>query len=157
MNDLIDIQHASHAMIPVTDDTLIEWVHSVLPPTHTDSELTLRLVDSMDMVQLNFAYRKQNKPTNVLAFPAELPPGIQLEHPFLGDVVICPEVLAQEHLALEIPLVAHWAHIVIHGVLHLLGHDHDLPEETQLMQTIEIQTLKKLGFSNPYATTEDKT
>jgi probable rRNA maturation factor len=156
MNELIDIQHASSSSIPVSDDTLVQWVHAVLPPAQQHAELTLRFVDADEMIALNTTYRQQEKTTNVLAFPSELPAEIILDNPFLGDIIICPEVLAAEHLTLQISLVAHWAHIVIHGVLHLLGFDHQGIDDTQEMQAIEISTLKTLGFANPYALNGDE-
>ncbi len=155
MNHLIDIQHATSSIVPVSDSTLIQWIQLVLSADQQQAELTLRLVDVEEMIRLNHTYRKQNKPTNVLAFPADLPPGIPLEQPFLGDVVICPDVLAEEHCATDTPLVAHWAHIVIHGILHLLGHDHQGLHDTHAMQMLEIKALEILGFANPYTTTED--
>lgn len=152
MNDLIDIQHACTQPIPVSDDALIQWAQSVLVPLHATAELTLRLVDKHEITDLNRVYRKQDKATNVLAFPSALPPEIQVEHPFLGDVIICPAVLEEESVAQHVPLIAHWAHIVIHGVLHLLGHDHLEEHDTALMQALEIKALAQLGFDNPYAT-----
>ena len=95
-------------------------------------------------------YRKQNKATNVLAFPATYPENVELEYPLLGDVIICPAVLKQESKTLKQPLIAHWAHIVIHGILHLLGYDHIDEEDATVMQAIEIQLLADLGFDNPY-------
>jgi len=107
-------------------------------------------VDSEEITYLNHAYRKKNKPTNVLAFPANLPDNIGLDYPLLGDVIICPLVLKQESLSLDKPLTAHWAHIVIHGVLHLLGYDHINEEDADKMQAVEIKLLTQLGFDNPY-------
>ena len=156
MNHFIDIQHATTTPIPISDETIINWVRLALPSTQQNAELTLRLVDPHEMITLNHTYRKQNKPTNVLAFPFDLPKGVTLDNPFLGDVVICPAVLADEHLALHIPLVAHWAHIVVHGVLHLLGFDHQGIEDTRDMQALEINALKSLGFPNPYTIIEDE-
>ena len=102
------------------------------------------------MTHLNSTYRKQNKVTNVLAFPSNLPKDIQLDVPLLGDVIICPSVLQAESESLNKPLQAHWAHIVIHGVLHLLGFDHVRDEDAPIMQAQEINILEELGFCNPY-------
>jgi len=156
MNALIDIQHASSTPVPISDETLIAWVQLALLPSQQNAELTLRFVDIHEMITLNNTYRKQNKPTNVLAFPSCLPKEVMLEHPFLGDVVICPEVLTAEHLAQNVPLIAHWAHIVIHGVLHLQGFDHQGPDDTREMQHLEISALHTLGFFNPYTAIEDE-
>lgn len=146
----IDIQHACDETFPVTDETLSHWVTSSLL-LHCDSaELTLRFVDTEEITNLNRLYRKKNKATNVLAFPAGHPTHIELEYPLLGDLIICPTVLKQESQDLEKPLKAHWAHIVIHGVLHLLGYDHIKDDDAIKMQAVEIQLLAEFGFDNPY-------
>jgi probable rRNA maturation factor len=113
-------------------------------------------VDKNDITQLNHLYRKQNKATNVLAFPANLPDEIALDYPLLGDVIICPEILLEESLSLQKPLIAHWALIVIHGVLHLLGYDHIEEEDARVMQALEITLLAQLGFDNPYHTEDNE-
>ncbi len=150
MNYHIDIQHICEEKIPVTDDVLIGWAQHALGAQLDSAELTLRFVDLEEMTHLNLYYRKQNKPTNVLAFPANLPSGIALELPLLGDVIICPAVLQQESLALNKPLAAHWALIVTHGILHLLGYDHIDDDEATRMQALEIKLLAESGFDNPY-------
>ena len=152
MSDYVDIQHACEKKIPVSDETLARWVQLVLPPNQQTTELTLRFVEQDEITDLNRTYRKQNTATNVLSFPSDLPSEIMLKHPFLGDVIICPAVLEEESLALNKPLIAHWAHIVIHGLLHLLGYDHKEEQDTALMQSLEIKVLAELGFDNPYAT-----
>ncbi|KTD20825.1 rRNA maturation RNase YbeY [Legionella londiniensis] len=152
----IDIQHASKEPAPVDDNTLTNWVQRALHNHKNTAELGLRMVDPEEMIQLNHLYRHQNKETNVLAFPANIPSGIELEHPLLGDVVICPSVLKKESESLQKPLTAHWAHIVIHGVLHLLGYDHIKEEDAKIMQAIEVRLLLDLGFENPYSTEEDE-
>ena len=151
MSDHLDIQHACEKKIPVSDETLTRWVQLVLPPNQQTTELTLRFVEQDEITDLNRTYRKQNKATNVLSFPSNLPSEIMLEHPFLGDIIICPAVLEEESVTLDRPLIAHWAHIVIHGVLHLLGYDHMEEQDTALMQSLEIKVLAELGFDNPYA------
>ena len=160
MNYYIDIQHASEEPLPVTTETLRNWATFALAPYRDAGELTLRFVDTEEMTHLNHTYRKKNSATNVLAFPATYPTGIELEFPLLGDVIICPAVLKLESISLEKPLTAHWAHIVIHGVLHLLGYDHIKDEDADIMQSIETQLLNELGFDNPYGSeqsmTEDK-
>lgn len=155
MNYFVDIQNECHEKIPVSHDVLNQWVNTALNSQLKKAELTLRFVEPEEMINLNFTYRQQNKVTNVLAFPATYPTHIKLDHPFIGDVVICPSVLCEESQALKINLEAHWAHIVIHGILHLLGYDHITDEEAVVMQQIEILCLNKLGFNNPYQTEED--
>ena len=148
----IDIQHASADTIPVTDEVLAHWATLPLSKQNDSAELTLRLVDSEEITALNHLYRKKNKATNVLAFPADHPENVELEYPLLGDVIICPAVLKQESETLNKPLTAHWAHIVIHGVLHLLGYDHIKEDDAMIMQTIETQLLASLGIDDPYHT-----
>ena len=146
----IDIQHACEEQIPITDELLCTWTQQALATELDSAELTIRLVDLDEITHLNHYYRKQNKPTNVLAFPANLPTGITLDIPLLGDVIICPAVLQQESITLNKPLTAHWALIVTHGVLHLLGYDHIEDDDATVMQALEIKLLAKLGFDNPY-------
>ncbi|MDP3561181.1 MAG: rRNA maturation RNase YbeY [Legionellaceae bacterium] len=146
----IEVQHASVEKPPVNDEELISWATLALAVTTESAELTLRLVDAEEMTYLNTTYRKQNKPTNVLSFPANLPKNIELECPLLGDIVICPAVLKQESIELNKSLDAHWALIVIHGVLHLLDYDHIQDDDAAIMQNLEIKLLSQLGFDNPY-------
>ena len=155
MKYYIDIQHACQETIPVTDDILRHWATCALAPYRDSAELTLRFVDIEEITHLNHLYRKQNKATNVLAFPATYPNEIELDYPLLGDVIICPAILKQESITLEKTLTAHWAHIVIHGVLHLLGYDHIKEDEANIMQSIEIQLIAGLGFDNPYGSPDE--
>lgn len=156
MNYHIDIQHASEHPIPVTDELLVTWAQRTLETECDSAELTLRIVDPEEITHLNNHYRKQNKPTNVLAFPANIPDGIILDVPLLGDVIICPAVLEQESISLNKNLTAHWALIVIHGVLHLLGYDHIEDDDAAIMQALEIRLLAEFGFNNPYPEEDDK-
>ena len=149
----LDIQKACEAPIPVSNETLKQWVQLALTSHQNQAELTLRLVDADEIHALNKTYRKQDKATNVLAFPSNLPDEVLLECPLLGDVIICPTVLKEESLRLKTPLIHHWAHIVIHGVLHLLGYDHIQNHDADIMQALEAEKLATLGFNNPY---EDK-
>lgn len=152
----IDIQYACTDSIPVSDENINKWAELALKTERKQAELTLRFVDKEEMTQLNHAYRQKNKPTNVLAFPANLPRDIASEYPLIGDVIICPAVLGQESQSLNKPINEHWAHIIIHGVLHLLGHDHIEEQDAVEMQAIEIKLLAKLGFENPYQAEENE-
>lgn len=151
----IDIQTVCEESIPVSNKTLKQWIKLVLPMHKPRAALTLRLVSTTEMQNLNATYRKQDKPTNVLAFPAQIPPSVRLQYPLLGDLIVCPSVLMEESRDKQIPLVAHWAHIVIHGVLHLLGFDHQATEDTARMQAEEVRLLACLDFANPYLLHED--
>jgi probable rRNA maturation factor len=150
MSYQIDIQHISDEAIPFSDEILSQWVELPLIEHMGSAELTLRIVNTEEITQLNHDYREQNKATNVLAFPSVIPDNIELDYPFLGDVIICPTILAKESIDYGKPLQEHWAHIVIHGVLHLLGYDHIKDSDAEVMQALETQLLAKLGFANPY-------
>ena len=125
------------------------WVRAVLEGRRERAELTVRLVDEPEMIELNQTYRHKTGPTNVLSFPFEAPPGISLA--LLGDVVICAPVVAREATAQAKPLTAHWCHMVVHGVLHLLGFDHQTDNEAHTMEHLEADIITALGFADPYA------
>lgn len=153
MTSHIDIQNAIEEPLPVLEQQLTDWATLALKDKQ-DAELTLRIVAPEEMIYLNHTYRKLNKTTNVLAFPSALPDNIELDFPFLGDIIICPEVLQEESKQLNKSLEEHWALIVIHGVLHLLGYNHIEDEEAVIMQAIEVKLLAELGYANPYKTEE---
>ena len=113
-------------------------------------ELTVRIVDTSEMRSANHQWRGMDKPTNVLSFPSEFPPETGLN--YHGDILICAEVMASECLEQGKTITAHWAHIVIHGTLHLLGYDHIDHAEAAVMERREIEILATLGFNNPYLT-----
>jgi len=143
----LDVQNAT-AFKPLPDDALFgRWVETALQGT-SEAELTLRLVDRDESRKLNQRYRGKDQPTNVLSFPAELPPDLGI--PLLGDIVLCAPLVGEESAAQNKSLSAHWAHLVIHGVLHLLGHDHQGEREAVEMEATEVELLASLGFANPY-------
>ncbi len=112
------------------------------------ADLAIRVVDEKEGRALNRHYRGKDYATNVLSFPVELPPGVTL--PLLGDLVICAPVVAKEAREQGKPLAAHYAHLTIHGVLHLLGLDHEDPREAEAMEQIERELLAELGLPDPY-------
>lgn len=146
----INVQNALKEKITISNKSLINLAKLTLGPHVKNAELTIRLVDTDEIKELNTTYRKQNKPTNVLAFPSNLPPNIKLKHHLLGDIIISPEIVGKESIELNKSFEEHMALIVIHGVLHLLGFDHIEDNDTQKMQSIEIAILNKLGYKNPY-------
>lgn len=123
------------------------WVQAALSG-HGEAELTIRVVGSEESRELNNTYRGKDYPTNVLSFPAELPENVGL--PLLGDIVICAPLVAGEAQAQAKTAVDHWAHLTIHGVLHLLGYDHIEDEEAERMEALEVSILESLGIANPY-------
>ncbi|MBU2985253.1 rRNA maturation RNase YbeY [Saccharophagus degradans] len=146
----IDIQQASTSdasQLP-SDEQFEIWVEAALQQRMSEAELSVRIVDEDESQALNLHYRGKDKPTNVLSFPCELPDGVEL--PLLGDLVICAQVVAKEALEQGKLLHAHWAHMVVHGTLHLLGYDHIDDGEAEEMEAIEIQVLLELGYPNPY-------
>lgn len=130
--------------------TLERWVATTLAHhgDTTRNELSVRFVESAESQALNRDYRGKDAPTNVLSFPVELPPGIAL--PLLGDLVICHAVVAREAEAQHKTLMAHYAHMVVHGTLHLLGHDHLDDDEAEAMEQLEREILAELGVADPY-------
>ncbi|XKH01436.1 rRNA maturation RNase YbeY [Marinobacter nauticus] len=116
------------------------------------SEVTVRIVDEAESRALNHQYRGKDKPTNVLSFPFEAPAGITV--PLAGDLVICAPVVEKEAREQHKEPVAHWAHMVVHGMLHLQGYDHIEDEEAEVMEALEVRLLAQLGFGNPYQSEE---
>ncbi len=144
----LDLQVAVEGFELPSQAELELWVKTALRDTMSEAELTIRIVDVEESQELNKTYRGKDKPTNVLSFPFEAPPGIEL--PLLGDLVICAEVVKQEAIDQNKPLLAHWAHMVVHGCLHLLGYDHIDDSEAEEMESLETQLIENLGYTNPY-------
>lgn len=145
----VDIQRACSDDNLPDDDSLHRWAASAWLQDN-DSEVTIRLVDASESAALNGQFRQKEYPTNVLSFPFEQPTGVTI--PLAGDLVICATVVAEEARAQHKSQDAHWAHMVIHGMLHLQGYDHMTEVEAETMETIEIRLLQQLGYSNPYLT-----
>ncbi len=112
------------------------------------TEVCISIIDPDTSAELNQTYRQKSGPTNVLSFTYDPIPGVQPES--LGDLAICAELVESEALAQHKKSAAHWAHLTVHGVLHLLGYDHIAEDEAVMMESLEIQILQKLGFENPY-------
>jgi probable rRNA maturation factor len=148
--NIIDIQRVFESPNQPSDTQLESWVNTVLANLDEEFELTVRIVDDMESAQLNETYRHKKGATNILSFPFEVPDGIALN--LLGDLVICASVLEREALEQNKPLHNHWAHIVMHGTLHLLGYDHIEDLDAQEMESKEIELLQTLSISNPYET-----
>ena len=132
-------------------DSFRLWVQAALQVARRKraSELSIRIVDHDEGRELNRQYRGRDYATNVLSFPADLPPGLRL--PLLGDLILCAAVVAREAAEQHKPLRHHYAHMTVHGVLHLLGHDHLVEAEAERMEALERKALASLGIADPYA------
>ena len=126
------------------------WLQCVLEQVHCDTpaQFSVYIVSEQEITALNSQYRHKNRATNVLSFPYQALPGVDV--PLLGDIVICADVVNKEALEQDKSAEQHWAHMIVHGALHLLGYDHMDDQDAQQMETMEIRILSQLGFSNPY-------
>ena len=152
---MLDIENASECdQIPVESD-FQRWVESAVATLALAEKprlIAIRIVDPIESAALNNEYRNKDKPTNVLSFPCHLPDEImeQLPEAPLGDLVICAAVVHKEANEQNKSVSNHWAHMVIHGTLHLAGYDHDNDDEAQVMESLEISILSSLDIKNPY-------
>jgi probable rRNA maturation factor len=152
---IVDLQIASSAADLPDEQSLSRWCNSALQAdleTQTEGEdpleMTVRIVDEDESAELNQDYRGKSGPTNVLSFPFESPPEVKIN--LLGDLVICAPVVAQEAREQSKSLSAHWAHMVVHGTLHLQGFDHIEDEDAAIMEELETTIILGLGFPAPY-------
>ena len=145
----VDLQIATENLegLP-TEDQIVQWATAAVQPEGDEVEMTVRIVDEAESHELNLTYRGKDRPTNVLSFPFECPDEVEL--PLLGDLVICRQVVEREAAEQEKPLMSHWAHMVVHGSLHLLGYDHIENDEAEEMESLETQIMQGLGFDDPY-------
>ena len=154
MTAIIDYQQAYEgeeailADIP-TSSELERWANVVLAYEGvSEQEITVRFTDEVESQALNFEYRGKEKPTNVLSFPFEAPPGIEMN--LLGDLVICAPVISREAKEQQKAVVNHYAHMTVHGLLHLMGYDHIEDADAEEMESKEIEILAQLGIDDPY-------
>ena len=155
----VDVQlaldQAGQASVP-NAHTIQCWVDAALQVAEqktTATQMTVRIVERDEIVELNEQFRQKNGPTNVLSFPFEPTPGMpaELAEPELGDVVVCAAVVEQEAREQNKTSEAHWAHMIVHGSLHLLGYDHIKEDEAKQMEALEVDVLARLGFADPYS------
>jgi probable rRNA maturation factor len=144
----IEVQYAIDTAGIPEPEVLRRWADRALQGRHPAAELAVRIVDEAEITALNRQYRGKDSATNVLSFPYEAMSGVETEQ--LGDIVICAPVVAAEAVTQGKSLEAHWAHMVIHGVLHLLGYDHHRDVDAQDMESLETRLLASLGFPDPY-------
>ena len=131
------------------DQELVKWVKEVLKlEQHGDTELTIRFVSEEESAELNNQYRNKKNSTNILSFPFEMPEEVELD--LLGDLIVCSDIVKKEAAEQQKEELAHWAHMIVHGTLHLLGYDHLTDTEASIMETKEIKILSQLGYSDPY-------
>lgn len=149
MSSGVEVQCACAALGVPPPAKLVKWAEAALAGRSEATEMTVRVVDEAEGAALNARYRHRTGATNVLAFAFDAPelPALRI----LGDVVVCAPVAAREARERSRRLDAHWAHLVVHGTLHLLGYDHDDPGSAREMETLEREILDGLGFSDPYA------
>ncbi len=145
----LELQIATNAKTLPHPAQFKEWVSVILANRiNTNAELTIRIVDEEEIISLNYRYRNKNNSTNVLSFPVKLE--THLDYNMLGDIVICASVVELQAKQQNKVLLAHWAHMVVHGILHLLGYDHENELEANEMENLEIELMQQLGFLSPY-------
>ncbi len=148
----VDVQVAAAGDDLPAPEALRAWARAALAGRRQQAELAIRLVERAEGAELNRRYRGRDGPTNVLSFPFENVPGVTL--PLLGDIVICAPVVVAEAREQHKPAQAHWAHMVVHGVLHLLGYDHVQQSQALEMERLEAEILRDLGYADPYSEAE---
>lgn len=148
MSALLDLQRGHRLLRCPPKQRLQAWVGAALARCGRQGEVSLRVVDETEMRAMNLRFRHRDGVTNVLSFPHQAMHGIAQD--FLGDVVVCAPVVEREALEQDKTEAAHWAHLVVHGTLHLLGYDHVLDDEAAVMEAMEVAILESLGFADPY-------
>lgn len=153
MEIYVDLQVVTQSDKNIPDENQLgQWVKAAIVASNSEkreeAELTIRVVEADESNAINLQFRAKDKSTNVLSFPFQNPPGLTL--PLLGDLIICQEIIETEAKEQDKALQAHWAHMVIHGTLHLLGYDHIENDEALEMESLETNILVTLGFPPPY-------
>ncbi len=148
MGLILELQRAAPGVDIPEEKEFRRWAEAVLSGRRQSAELVIRVVDEEEGRELNRRYRGRDSAANVLSFPFE--PPAMVETGLLGDLVICAPVVAREAREQAKPSVAHWAHLTVHGLLHLLGFDHLNEQEAVEMEKLEVIILEELGFPDPY-------
>ena len=146
---MIQLDLINEDNLPVPDaDQFQNWLNQIAKKLNISGEVCIKIVDKTESRDLNSTYRQKDKPTNVLSFPSEIPDFVDSNH--LGDLAICAPVVEEEALEQNKSINNHWAHLTIHGCLHLLGYDHIEDTEAEVMEALEIELLAELDIGNPY-------
>ncbi len=150
----IEVQNATELVGLPSNDDFFRWAMAALqyvkPDASSDTEMVVRIVDEAESAELNSDYRGKSGPTNVLSFEVDLPADVDV--PLLGDLVICAPVVRREAGEQCKAVPSHWAHMVVHGVLHLCGYDHIEDDEAEVMEGFEREIMASLGYADPYKT-----
>ncbi len=155
---VVDVQIACELVELPTQEQLTLWAQTALQGLKEQAELSIRIVEVSEGQELNLEYRGKDKPTNVLSFPFEVPEaliGLDDVGHLIGDLVICAQVVSDEAKLQNKPAMNHWAHMVVHGCLHLLGYDHITDADAHVMEDLERAILKKLHINDPYLLIEE--
>lgn len=147
MNSL-DFQIVSESQYIPGQEKFKKWIDAILQDDAENSEIVIRIVDEDEMVRFNEQYRGKNSSTNILSFPFEPPEGVDSD--LLGDLLVCAPVVEKESKQQNKLLEHHWAHMIVHGVLHLIGYDHVNDDEAEEMEALEIKILRSIKIDNPY-------
>jgi probable rRNA maturation factor len=153
MNLRVEVQRADPDVAAPDDDFVAAWIARALEAAGQDlnADISVRIVDADEMRVLNRDYRDKDKPTNVLSFPAGLIEGLPEAEPVpIGDIVVCADVVVAEAAEQSKPVQDHWAHMLVHATLHLLGFEHIEDEEAAAMEALEARVLAAQGIPDPY-------
>ena len=156
----VEIQIASISQSLPNQEQFIQWVDLATEPARQGADVVIRIVDQVESAELNTTYRQKEGATNVLSFPFTMPDGIPddaLTEGILGDLVICAPIVEEQAEQQGKLGLSHWAHMVIHGCLHLQGYDHVESEQAMVMENLEIKLLDSIGIGNPYIDDSDET
>ena len=144
----IDLQiNSESSNLPALEE-MEQWAKAAVGGHREEAEISVVIVDTGEGAELNHQWRGKEGPTNVLSFPSDLPEELQL--PLLGDLVICAPVVEREAQEQQKTLKSHWAHMIVHGTLHLLGYDHIQDDEAEEMESLETTLMQQLGYPDPY-------
>ncbi|MBQ0723919.1 MAG: rRNA maturation RNase YbeY [Cycloclasticus sp.] len=156
----VEIQIASTSQSLPNQEQFIQWVGLATESARQGADVVIRIVDQVESAELNTTYRQKEGATNVLSFPFEMPNGMPddaLTEDILGDLVICAPIVEEQAEQQGKLGLSHWAHMVIHGCLHLQGYDHVESEQAMVMENLEIKLLDSIGIGNPYSDNSDET